>query len=263
MSASLLHRIGRQAIARTRVSAGLAVILLKTLEACLTFAFVNRAVFLVLVRQVYFTAVQSIPVIATSAFFVGAIASHFLYNFLYSFGASDAVGGYLAQTLFKELAPLGASLLILVRSGPAVTAEIALMQLNNEFDTLRALRIDVGRYIFFTRVAGFAVAGPSLALLFALVGMVGSFLILGYIHDIALDTFLDQVSQALEFDELATLAVKPCCMSVAVALTSLHQGMRVGRAFTEAPVRLIRGMILAIALVLMIEIGFLLVAQAL
>jgi len=263
MSHSLLHRLGHTAILRTQTFSGLVVIFLKALEAGVTCAFMNRAVRQVLLRQIYFTAVQACPFIGLAALVLGAISAHYLFNFLDSLGAHGAVAGYLTQTMFKELAPLASALLIMVRSGPAVTSEIALMKINKEFQTLRMLHVSVGRYIFFTRVAAFAVAGLSLALLFTLVGLVGSFLVLGYIHDIALDTFLEQVVHALEFDELFTLAAKPCFMAVAVALASLDRGMAVGRAFTEVPVKLIQGMILSIALVLTIEIGFVFLDQAL
>lgn len=254
---NIIHRLGARTIDRARIFLSITHILTKTVGATLHLAFLNRAVFLILVRQIYFTAVQPIPLVCIAGLLLGSIAVHNLLNFLTSVGAYDEIGYYLTRTMLHELAPVTTSLLISIRSGPAVTSELALMKINNELDTLRVLSIPPERYLYLPRLAAFAFAGPSLSLIFAFVGLIGSFFILGYFHDITFDNYLDQIFYSLEFKSLIVLLTKPFFMGVMAALVAMARGLAVRKTITEVPIRLIQAIVHTIISILFVEILYL------
>lgn len=256
MVGSLAQKIGKWTIAHGLFYSGAVGVLREAASSSLRFEFMNKAVFKVLVRQIYFTSVQSIPVIFTSALILGSITVNYLLSILTGFGAYNQVGNFLLGTMLHEIAPIITVSILLLRSGTAVISEIALMKINGEIDALRLMDVSVSRYIFLPRILAFLIAGPSLAIFFSVTGLIGSFFILGYVHDITFDNYLDQLLYAVEIRDVAIVVLKPALMAAAVAGISVQNGMNVRGAFTEVPVMLIRGMMQSVIVIALIEAVF-------
>ena len=113
----------------------------------------TRRVFL---KQVYFSGLQSLPLVLL----VGAAVAGIIIGQLRNFGESprESIDILLTITL-DELAPLITAFLIAARSAPAMASELATMQANGEVRLLARLGIDRYRYLFpitraFVRYAG-------------------------------------------------------------------------------------------------------------
>lgn len=256
MVGSLVQKLGRWTIDHGIFYSGASRTLCEAISEANSFSFLNRAVFTVLVRQIYFTSVQAIPIIFVSSLILGSITVDYLLSILTNFGAYNQVGNFLLGTMLHEIAPIVTVTILLLRSGTAVITEIALMNINGEMDSLRIMKISVPRYIFLPRILAFIVAGPSLAIFFSVMGLIGSFSILGYVHDITFDNYLDQLFFAIEIKDVAVVVLKPAIMAASIAAISVQNGMRVEKAFTEVPVMLIRGMMQSLAVIALIEVLF-------
>ncbi len=250
------HWIGVATLAQLNALFLAAFLLQHTLRALFRLAFLNRAVGSVLVRQVYFSAVQGLPFYALAALIIGSLAGHYVLTVLLGFGVTDQIGKYLNRTMLEEIAPIVASLLLLVRSGQAVASEVSLMKINNELETLRMLHIDPVRYVFFPRILAFALCGPILSFLFALVGLWGSFFILAFIHDIHFYAYMDQIVYSLELKSVIFLLAKPFFMALGIVLAALNSALSAARAFTQVPIRLIQAMTHSFGVILVVETLF-------
>ncbi|MBW1802420.1 MAG: ABC transporter permease [Deltaproteobacteria bacterium] len=259
MNITFIHSLGRKTIERGRIYHSMADILVHSFEAGLRLSFLNRAVFPVVIRQVYSVAVQALPIILLAGLTLGTIAVHYLLSLMTAFGAYDQIGKYLTLTMLHRTAPITTAVIILVRAGPAVVSKIALMKANNEFETLRMLGIGPVRYVFLPHMLAFGFAGPSLALTFSLIGLIGSFPILGAIHDITFNNYLDQILYSLDFRSLIILLTKPFFMSMGIALVALGYGMNAGRTFRNVPAVLIQGMMDSIGVIIFVEFVYLVV----
>ena len=71
--------------------------------------------------------------------------------------------------MVAEIAPLVTVLLIALRSSSAINAEIAVMKVNNELNTLTVFRIDIITYLFPPRVISGIASVVLLTCLFALI----------------------------------------------------------------------------------------------
>jgi phospholipid/cholesterol/gamma-HCH transport system permease protein len=256
MITAVVRRTGAFGIERGRSLFQMAVIGGQVLRALARLRFVNRACLAALVRQVDAVAVRSLPAVCATALVLGSVTVHTLLEVLTGLGAYDRIGDYLVDAMLHRIAPLGVALILLLRPGIMVMAEVGGMKVRGELDSLAAMGIPLRDYVFLPRLAAFAVAGPCLTLAFALVGLVGGFLVLGYLQDITWAAYLGQLAEALEARDLAYLTLKPLLMAVCVGLVALQRGLMVRATLGELPALLIRGMLYAVGFIVAWEVFF-------
>jgi phospholipid/cholesterol/gamma-HCH transport system permease protein len=202
----------------------------------------KTANFKVFTRQLYFTAVQPLPIILTGAFAVGAVAVTFIFASLSSLGLSDKVGKLVLIILVDELAPVFIAVVVMIRSGSAIIAELALMKLNREIETLRSLGVDLYEYLIAPRFASLLVSNVLLSVLFSLVAILGGFFAYGYLHNIPFYDYVETMATAADIPDFVTIYVKPLFFGLTIALLSIRNGLDVSASITEVPVRLLVGL---------------------
>lgn len=254
MQAEIFQRLGRFSVERTQSSVHVLGIVVQSLKAFLRLAFLNHAVFQVTMRQIYYTAVEALPVVMATALILGSLAVNYILAILEEIGVPEYFGEYLVKALLHEMGPIFCTLLIMLRSGTTVISEVSFMKINHELDALHRLNIPIADYVFLPRIIAFAFAGLSLTLIFSLVGLIGGFLIMGYIHGIAFDNYMSQMLEALELRSLIIVFTKPIILSVAVAGVSLQRAIIVQKDFVEVPFRMIQGMMHLVGIIVMVEI---------
>lgn len=227
-----------------------------SMAAMLRFAFLNRAVAGQTAKQILFTGVQAVPVVAGLGLAIGSVAVHFILRYLTEFGGYDYVGRVLTTSVLHEIGPLAVATVLLLRSGSAVISEIGIMQLRGEMNTLEAFGVDRTRFLYLPRLLALALCAPCLTLVFSLVALVGGFFILGYLHNITFGSYLDQLVQSVTLTSLGILLFKPMFMGAAIAVVCIRHGACVTRSLAQIPVMLIRGMMLSMLAILGVEIAF-------
>lgn len=129
--------------------------------------------FQLLVRQIYFVGVLSLPIIVVSGLFIGMIMALQGYNILVTYASSEAVGQVVALSLLRELGPVVTGLLFAGRAGSALTAEIGNMKSSEQLSGLETIGVDPLKYVIAPRlIAGF-ISMPLLATIFVVVGIWG------------------------------------------------------------------------------------------
>ena len=256
MIASLVRGVGEMTIRRSQPVIQMTAIFGQSLRALARLAIFNVAVFRTTVRQIDVVALRALPSVCVSALVLGSITVHYLLSFLTGLGAYDRIGEYLIGSLVREIAPVTCAIILMFRSGTATIAEVAHMKLEGELDTLHMLGIPLTDYVHLPRVLAFALAGPSLTLVFTLVSLLGGFFILGYFQDITFDNYVDQILYALELDSVVILALKPLLMSLAVAVLSIQRGMSVLTSYADIPSRLTQGLMYTVTLIIVVEVVF-------
>lgn len=252
----VVQTLGRWALDRSQSYARMGHILIQSGSALVRLAPFNTAVSLVLVRQIYFTAVQPLTIITVAALILGSITVHILLRILIGLGAYEQIGDFLITAMLHYIAPIVCTLIILLRSGTAVLTETALMKINREIDTLSVLAVPVEEYLYLPRLMAFLIAGPCLSFCFCIIGLFGGFLTLGFLHDITFASYLDRLLAAVNVSDVLTMIAKSMLMAGLVCLVALQRGMSVQHSFTEVPIRLIQGMIQTVTLIIGVEVLF-------
>lgn len=181
--------------------------------------------FRLLLKQIYFTGVLSLPIILTAGLFVGMVLGlqgHYILN---TFNAEEAVGTMTALSLIRELGPVVAALLFAGRAGSALTAEVGLMKSTEQLSALEMMAIDPMKYVIGPRVLASMITLPMLAMIFIAMGVLGGYAVaVGWL---GLDegAFWAQMSSQVEwYDDVINGLIKAMVFAVWVAWVSLFQG---------------------------------------
>src|SRR5258708_3351009 len=113
-------------------------------------------------RQVYFTGVTAAGGVIPRACGLGVIILPVMINMLDA--DVDLAVKILLLLVFREIGPLAAAIVVILRTGTAVSAEVAMMRVSGQTRALRYLGIDLYDYLVLPRVAGCMLA--TLALTF-------------------------------------------------------------------------------------------------
>lgn len=126
------------------------------------------AVVNVVIRQIYFTGVQSVSWVILLALGIGVLTVYNIVEFAKSIQDLSLIGQLIASLLVREIAPLLVTMLMLARSGVAIVTELGTMHVRGEDLTLRSLGINVNEYLLWPRLMAFAICGLILTFIFVL-----------------------------------------------------------------------------------------------
>ncbi|MFZ4506251.1 MAG: MlaE family ABC transporter permease [Fimbriimonas sp.] len=195
-----------------------------------------------LVSQMSFVGVSSVPIVAMTGFFSGAVLSLYLSTFLRDYGATTFVGATVGLSVTREIGPVLAGIMISARCGSAMAAQIGTMAVTEQIDALRMLSVHPTNYLVIPRLIASALMVPILALICMYSGVVGG-LIIATANGVPYGTFMQSLARFLQPSDILLGMAKGPFFGVIVALVACQQGLRttngaqgVGRATTNTVV---------------------------
>jgi phospholipid/cholesterol/gamma-HCH transport system permease protein len=177
------------------------------------------------IREIYFTGVQSLIIIIVSGLFVGMVLGLQGYNTLARFGSSEALGALVALSLLRELGPVLAALLFASRSGSAMTAEIGLMKTTEQLDAMSVMAVNPIARVVAPRFWAGVFSMPILAALFNVMGILGGYLVGVIMIGLDQGTYWSQMNSSvdLHYDVINGL-IKSLVFGIAVTLIAVYEG---------------------------------------
>lgn len=195
------------------------------------------------VAQMEFVGVQSIFLVGLVGLFTGMVfAVQTVYGFR-RFGAENMVGGVVALTLSREMAPVLTAIMVAARAGSGMAAELGNMRSSEQIDALETMAVNPVQYLVVPRIIAGVVMVPVLALIFFLIGIGGSWAI--GVWGLSLDPgiFADRIKTMLVPADLRQGLIKAVVFGFTVTLISCRHGyfasggaVGVGQATTKAVV---------------------------
>ncbi len=209
----------------------------------------------VIIRQILFTGVDALPVTSVIALMLGIIVITQAGSQLPKLGAGGLVGSIIVVAIIRELGPLITAVIVVGRSGTAITTELGNMSVGREVVALRLMGIPVSRFIVMPRLVGMVISMFCLTLYFDVVAVLGGFLVAKAQMTIPLETFLEGVARALSFSDVVLTGLKPLLFGTAVAAVCCHHGLCVGASYTEVPQQTTKAMINAVTICLLLDMA--------
>ena len=207
------------------------------------------------VRHVYDTGVEAIPIVALIAFLIAVILAYMGAQQLRRFGADIFVVDLVTVGVLRELGVLLTAIIVAGRSGSAFAAEIGAMCLNEEVDALRAIGVDPIEVLVVPRLLGLLIALPLLTVIADVIGLAGGGLLCRLLLDMPLTQFLNRANSAIASSTFWVGLFKAPVFALLIAVAGCWCGLRVrdssrelGRLTTQAVVQAIFLVILADAL---------------
>lgn len=194
------------------------------------------------VNQMAFIGVASVPIIALTGFFSGAVLSLYLTQFLNQFGAGTFVGATVGLTVVRELGPTITGMMVAARCGSAMAAQLGTMSVTEQIDALKMLSVSPSNYLVVPRLIAGVTMLPVLALVSMYSGVIGG-MVVAASENLPPVEFLNSVQSFVHPKDLLEGLIKTPVFGLITCLVACQQGLRtkdgavgVGKATTNTVV---------------------------
>jgi phospholipid/cholesterol/gamma-HCH transport system permease protein len=203
-------------------------------------------VFEITLRQVYFTGVQALRVVAVISLALGTVIIVQIGTQLSFLGGGiEFIVPILVLVLFRELGPLLTAIIVIGRSGTAIATELGNIVIAHELEAIEVMGINPVYFIVTPRIIGVTIAVICLTIIFVTVGLLGGFWVSKLILPITFDAFLRELEVALSAADLLAGFLKSLIFGVLIALTCTYYGLTVRYSSIEVPQAATRGVVSA------------------
>lgn len=168
---------------------------------------------------------ESLLIALLTAAFVGMVFTIQVAREFINLGAGTAVGGVLALSLARELAPVLTAVILAGRVGSAFAAEIGTMQVTEQIDALQMLKTDPIDYLVIPRVIACCLMLPILTILAFITGMTGGLLIAESLYGISSTVFLNSAQNFLNIWDLISAMIKAFVFGGLIAVIGSSWGL--------------------------------------
>ncbi|ABD46185.1 MlaE family ABC transporter permease [Neorickettsia sennetsu] len=148
-----------------------------TLFSLSTFLSGRKIYFSEIIKQLFLIGYYSMPIVAFSAVFIGAMLAFHTYTGLDLFQSQTMVAQILAKSITREIGPVVVGIVVAGRVASTIAAEIGTMRVTEQVDLLRSLSINVHAYLVLPKIIAALISFPVLEIVSTLFGMLGGYLI--------------------------------------------------------------------------------------
>src|SRR5271168_1457390 len=203
-----------------------------------------------LYSQMVGIGVASLPTVALANFLLGVVLAIQGAGQFAKLGATDLVANLVAFSILREIGPLITAVIVIGRSGSAITAELGTMKVAEEIEALNVMGIDPVKYLVVPRLLAMIFMMPVLTVLGEGVGLFAGWLI--SVTALHLDPvfYVANSVDAVEQKDLFTGLLKALMFGGIVGTVGCFYGMQVeggaeggGKATTRSVVTSLTAML--------------------
>jgi phospholipid/cholesterol/gamma-HCH transport system permease protein len=198
-----------------------------------------------LVMQIYFTAVEALPVLSIIAVLLGTVVIIQGLTIMPRMGYGGFLGNLMVVVVIREIGPILTALFVAGRTGAAISTYLGNMQVESEIDALKTMGIDPVRYLVMPSVIGGGVISVwILTIWFNTLAITMGFLMtkLLFIYTPGMDSsqlmwqhFSGNIFEALSIIDLIMIFLKPWIFGAIVSTTACWHGLAVGKDLRQVP----------------------------
>jgi phospholipid/cholesterol/gamma-HCH transport system permease protein len=183
--------------------------------------------------NLYRAGAQSLPITGLVGFLVGLTLAFLTARQLKTFGVDVFIVNILGISVWRELGPMLAAILIAGRSGSSMTAQLGVMRVTQELDALSVMGISHTARLVLPKVVALALALPLVTVWTSALMLAGG--MLAAKTQLGMDPwqFLQALPAAVPVSNVALGLGKAAGFGALVALVACHFGLRV-RPDTES-----------------------------
>jgi len=220
--------------------------------------------FRAIVNQIEIAAIPILPIVALALFLVGFVTAYQGAEQLNKFGASIIVIEMSTMSMFREIAPFLAAVIVAGRSASSYTAQIGTMKITEEVSAMRTMGLDIDIFLIIPRIIALIIVMPLLVFFADMASLLGEMVIAKYHLGVSYTQFIDRIYEYVEIRHILLGIAKAPLFGILIAVIGCYRGLQVrsgtdiGRYTTKAVVDSIFWLIIinAIISLLSIQLGF-------
>ncbi len=210
----------------------------------LKYLFSKQVRFSSVISQAAAISYDSLTISLTISFIAAVVITiQVAKQFLMS-GADTYIGGTITVVMIREIAPGFVALAIGARAGTAISAEIANMQVTEQVDAIKTLKVDPVGYYFTPRLISAAITVPMVVLIAEVIGILGGLIVSYFTIGLHPYRYLNSVWLWLEMKDVYISLFKALIFGILIALVCATQGYttkggakEVGISTTQAAIK--------------------------
>jgi len=196
-----------------------------------------------LIQQIEFIGVKSFVVVFLTSLFSGMVTAYQVNIPLAKIGSQSVLGGVVALTLTRELAPVLTAVVVVARAGSAMCAELGSMRITEQIDALKMMAVNPVQYLVSPRLWAAIIALPLLTSIADFVGIAGGYLIGTFLLHIDPGVLTARMIQMVTLKDIMSGIIKSVFFGIFLVSVCSYKGFYasggakgVGKATTEAVV---------------------------
>ena len=171
--------------------------------------------------------VQSIPIVSLVLFCIGAILALQMSPILRDYGMVPKVADIIAVSVFRELGPLMAAIVLTGFAGASIAAEIGTTVVSEEIEALTAHAIDPIRFLVVPRVLATAVMLVCVSVVADVTGVLGGLVISKVALNLDPLQYLQHSFSVLKLKDFITGVSKAAVFGVIISSLACYLGLKV------------------------------------
>jgi len=190
-----------------------------------------------LARQIMAIGVEPLAFVCAVAVFVGISVVVQLTFWVGKAGQSQLLGPLLVTVVARELGPVLINLVVIVRSGSAMTTELGVLRIDGGVRALEMLGSDPFLHLVMPRVLGMAVSTFCLTTVFIFVAFATGFLFAVWTGEGSRDLFLfaNTLSSAVQPKDVLNILAKSILPALFASASCCIGGLGVGESAAGIP----------------------------
>ncbi len=177
-----------------------------------------------LFKQLLSIGFYSLPVVAMTTFFSGAVLALQSYTGFSRFSAESSIATVVILSITRELGPVLAGLMVAGRVGASIAAEIATMRVTEQIDALYTLSTDPIKYLVLPRVLAAVITLPCLVLIGDVLGVMGGYLVSVYKLNFNSSSYMVNSFKFLQSIDVISGLVKAAAFGFIISIISCYSG---------------------------------------
>jgi len=202
---------------------------------------------------------DAIPIVATTAFFIGAVVGLLGANMLRQFGAEVFAVELIGIAVLREFNIIITAVLLAGRSASAFAAEIGAMKMQQEIDAMQVLGVDPYEALVFPRFTALLLTIPLLTFVATVAGLFGGLVVTWTVLGLGPTFFFQRIVDNVGPNHFWVALSKAPVMAAVIAGIGCRQGLEVGGDVESLGRRVTAAVVHAIFAIIMIDAAFALV----
>ena len=176
-------------------------------------------------QQAQRVGVASIPMVLLLATIGGGVLALQLCRVFGNSGTEAYIGGVVALTVVREIAPVFTALAVATRCATAMASELAYMQTTQQVDAMTMLQVSPVRYLVLPRVLATLWVVPCLSVLAAVVAIGSGMVVARWVLGLHYALYVHSIWTILPPRDLVVAGVKALCFAGLISLSACAIGL--------------------------------------
>lgn len=221
---NFLERTGKIFLDICERIGGFVIFLLSTIK----FSFSNSFNLKELLGQINHMFINTLPLIAMTSVFTGAVLALQSYTGFSRMNAESAIASVVAISILRELGPVISGLMFAGRICASIASEIATMRVTEQIDALEVLGITAKSHLILPRIISGVISLTLLVIFADILGIFGGYIIATQTLGFESAIYITRTINFIQFYDFWSGVIKACYFGLATASIACYFGYSAG-----------------------------------